>query len=194
MEKKLFLIGPVGCGKSSLIREVLGERLAFAGGLITERATDENGSFMGYSLSPAAAAGGVAGFTPALYMDCRRYPPARDNEVFRAAGVRLLEEAGWYPYALLDELGGYELIIPEFRSALERVLSSGLPCVGALRSSEDADLLRSLLGLSDRYSAQHRRFLEALRRDADCRVFELREDNRAEARRLLTCWADQYAG
>ena len=194
MEKKLFFIGPAGVGKSRLIREVLGERLALAGGLITAPLSDDAGAFQGFALSPAAAAGGVEGFTPALYLDCRQYPPLKDHEVFRALGVRLLEEAVWYPYALLDELGGYELIIPEFRAALERLLAGGLPCVGALRSAEDAELLRSLLGLSERYPAQHRRFLDALRRDGDTRLFELREDNADDARRLLERWAAEYAG
>ena len=148
----------------------------------------------GFALSPAAAAGGVEGFTPALYLDCRQFPPLKDHEVFRALGVRLLDEASWYPFALLDELGGYELIIPEFRTALERLLGSGLPCVGALRSAEDAELLRALLGLSERYPAQHRRFLDTLRRDGDTRLFELREDNVDDARRLLARWAAEYAG
>ena len=32
MEKHLFLIGPTGIGKSSLLRETLGEKLSLAGG------------------------------------------------------------------------------------------------------------------------------------------------------------------
>ena len=193
MEKQIFLIGPAGCGKSGMIREVLGERLASAGGFVTERTTDEGGSFVGFSLLPAAAAGGVGGFAPELYLDCRRFPPEKDHEVFRQTGVRLLEEAVWYPFALLDELGGYELVIPQFMAALEALLRSGLPCVGALRSLEDAELLRSLLGLSDRYPAKLRGLLDQLARSRDARVVELREDNADEVRAALTAWAAEYA-
>lgn len=193
MEKQIFLIGPAGCGKTRMIREALGERLASAGGFVTERTTDESGSFVGFSLLPAAAAGGVEGFTPELYLDCRRFPPEKDHEVFRQTGVRLLEEAVWYPFALLDEMGGYELVIPQFMAALEAFLQSGLPCVGALRSMEDAELLRSLLGLSDRYPAKLKNLLDQLARRPDARVVELREDNADEVRATLTAWAAEYA-
>lgn len=193
MEKKLFLTGPAGCGKSSLIREALGEKLASSGGFVTGITTDEEGRSVGYALSPAASAGGVEGFEPALYLDCRVFPPEKDHEVFRQTGVRLLEEAVWYPFALLDELGGYELVIPEFSAALEGFFRTGLPCVGALRSPEDAELLRSLLGLSGRYPKKLEALLAALRRDPDCRIVELREDNAGEVRALLEVWAAAYA-
>ena len=54
MEKKLFLMGPTGCGKSKMIRDLLADTLASAGGFVTERSVDENGSFVGYSLLPRA--------------------------------------------------------------------------------------------------------------------------------------------
>ena len=194
MEKKLFLIGPTGIGKSRLIRQVLGARLASAGGFVTERTTDAEGRFVGYSLLPAAAAAGVAGFSAELYLDCRSFPPLKDHEVFRQTGVRLLEEALWYPFALLDELGGYELVIPQFGAALQTYLNADHPCIGALRSMEDAELLRGLLGLSDRYPARLRELLDALECASDCLVAELREDNADEVRALLERWSAKYAG
>lgn len=194
MEKKFFLTGAAGIGKSRLIREVLGERLASAGGYVTERTTDGEGRFLGFSLLPAAAAGGVRGFAPELYLDCRVFPPRKDHEVFRRSAVRLLEEANWYPYALLDELGGYELVIPQFAAALQAFLNTDQPCLGALRTPEDAELLRGLLGLSDRYPEKLRRLTDALIRSPDCRIAELREDNRDQVRALLEQWGASYAG
>ena len=51
MEKKIFLIGPAGCGKSRLIREVLGEKLASAGGFVTEpEKIISGGPMMGFAV------------------------------------------------------------------------------------------------------------------------------------------------
>ena len=114
MKRHLFLSGPAFCGKSRLIRERLGTRLQAAGGFCTELSASEDGGF-GCRLMPAAMAGGAEGYEKELFLDLRFSPPSHDSEVFRQTGVRLLEEAVWYPFAVLDEIGGFELIIPQFR-------------------------------------------------------------------------------
>ena len=87
----------------------------------------------------------------------------------------------------------YELVIPQFALALDALLDSSLPCVGALRNAEDAELLRSLLGLSDRYTAKRNALYERLRHDKDCRIVEVRDDNAGEVKALLTAWAKEYS-
>ena len=57
MQRHLFLTGPSGVGKTTLIRKVLGPRaLGYAGGFVTERALDEDGTLLGFDLYPGAAA------------------------------------------------------------------------------------------------------------------------------------------
>ena len=138
MKKHLFLTGPSGIGKTTLLREELGWMLQTAGGLATVRECD---SVLGYDLLPAAALGGVEGYTPLRFLDYSVDPPVRDNEVFRSEGVRLLNEAPYYSFALLDEIGGYELLIPEFRHALEELLNSETPIIGVLKGRENAAAL-----------------------------------------------------
>ena len=54
MKKNLFLTGPLGVGKTTLLRKVLGyEALSYAGGFVTERAEDEDGLLLGYDFFPA---------------------------------------------------------------------------------------------------------------------------------------------
>ena len=54
MQKRLFLCGPSGCGKNTIIRNALGAALAEAGGFVTERASGADGKLLGFDLLPGA--------------------------------------------------------------------------------------------------------------------------------------------
>ena len=191
MEKRIFLTGQQGSGKSRLIREALGGRLAGAGGFVTCAMPGENGYAVGYALQPAAAAGGAEGLESRLFLDCRVWPPRHDNEVFRGFGVRLLQEAAYYPFAVVDEIGGYETLIPQFAQALETLLQSDLPLIGALKTPEEAEQWRQLFGLGERLTQRVGALHAALRAESDTRIIDLRETPEAEALALLRSWAER---
>jgi len=190
VQRRLFLTGPSGAGKSRLIRSCLGGALAEAGGFIT--GPEAPGSLV-FTLRPAAACAGVEGFEAGRFLDASVWPPVRDNEVFRALGARLLREAVCYPFAVADEIGGYELLIPQFRTALEALLQSELPLLGALRTREEALLLGSAFGLGERYAQYVDRLHEALRADPDTLIVALDGASDAAARSAVTDWAAAYA-
>lgn len=192
MEKRLFLTGPFGCGKTRLLTQGLGASLASAGGYVMRAEYGARGELAGFTLSPAAAAAGVAGFEAERFLDCTRFPPVSDNEVLRGTGSRLLGEALWYPFALLDELGGYELLIPEFRAALYALLRSGLPLIGALKTHDEADALRRALGLGDKWRRYREELDRLLALDLDCRVVDLAAEP-AEAEAAVREWARDRA-
>lgn len=192
MTRHLFLTGPTGSGKSTLLRRALGPALSRAGGFVTEAALGSYGELVGLTLSPAAAAGGVSGFVPERFLDCSRFPPHTDNEVFRGTGVRLLQEALCYPYALLDEFGGFELIIPQFRTALYALLRSELPILGALKTAEEAEAMRQALGLGEKYCRHEEELRRFLLMDENTRVIELRPTEDAAAAEALGQWAREY--
>lgn len=193
MQKKLFLLGPSGCGKTTLIRRVLGDTLAEAGGFVTERVCGADGALIGFDLLPSAAAAGIEGFSAMRFLDYTAEPPKRDNEVFRVEAVRLLQEAEYYPFAVLDEIGGFELVIPQFRAALAAFLSSPVACLGVLKSLENAEELRERFGLGEKYTAMAQRLHEALRADRDTLLLEVSCRGDERARQLVTQWAESWA-
>lgn len=193
MKRKLFLCGPAFSGKSRLIREALGRQLQAAGGFCTELSSSEDGGMLGCTLMPASAAGGVEGFEKELFLDLRQFPPLHDSEVFRESGVRCLEEAEWYPFAVLDEIGGMDLIIPQFRVALENLLRSGLPVLGVVKTEEDAEQLRQLLGPGQRFREFSERLHRALQADPDTEILYIDSDAAAEAGEAVRAWAAEYA-
>lgn len=193
MKRHLFLCGPAFSGKSRLIRNRMGRYLQSAGGFCTELSAAEDGGMLGCTLMPAATAGGVEGFEKELFLDLRQYPPAHDSEVFRQSGVRLLEETDWYPFAVLDEIGGMDLIIPQFRYALDQVLASTLPILGVVKTKEEAEQLRELLGPGERFRAFSDRLHEILRKDPDTELVMISEDAEKEAGEAVAAWVAEYA-
>ena len=192
MPKKLFLCGPSGCGKTTMIRAALAQKLAEAGGFVTERRTDKDGRILRYELLPAAAAAGIEGFDPLCFLDYACDPPLRDNEVFRGEAVRLLQEAEYYPFAVLDEIGGFELVIPQFRTQLGAFLSSPTPCIGVLKSPAGVEELQARFGLGEKYAALARRLREALDAAPDTLVLDTAGRGDIRAEQAVREWVERY--
>lgn len=193
MKRHLFLTGPSGCGKTTLLRSELGASAALAGGFITERVVAENASLVGFDLYPAAAAVGTQGYDGFRFLDYTFSPPSHDNEVFRNQGVKLLKEATYYPFVLLDEFGGFEMLVPQFRNALSELLNSDVPIIGVLKSAGNAGELKSRLGLTDRFSIMTDNLRRVLAEDGDTVLFEMRSRGDEVARRLVREWVREYA-
>ncbi len=193
MQKRLFLCGTSGCGKTTMIRNALGDRLAEGGGFVTERIVGNDGKLLGVDLLPAAAAAGVEGFTPLRFLDYSADPPKRDNEVFRVEAVRLLQEAVYYPFAVLDEIGGFELVIPQFRAQLAAFLSSSVPCIGVLKANEGVEQLQARFGLGEKFPALARRLREALENDPDTLVLDTSGRGDERALQAVRNWVEAFA-
>ena len=145
------------------------------------------------SLLPAAAAGGAEGFEALPYLDLTQSPPRHDNEVLRSQGARLLRESLWYPFTVVDAVGGFELLIPQFREALAERLSSPLPLLGVLMSRREALAACRRLGLGERVEQNVQRLWQVLRADPDTRILELSGLSRRKALRDLQLWTEEHA-
>ena len=193
MQKHLFLTGPKGSA-SEAIYAALGSSILNAGGFVTRTERNGAGALLRCELLPAMAAGGAEGFTALPFLDLRQVPPLHDNEVFRGEGARLLREAVWYPFAVLDSLGAFELLIPQYREALADLLNADIPLVGTLLPRKEAEELCRQLGLSERVEMNIRRLWEALKQDPDTLIVEVSGLSRRRALRSLEQWVREYAG
>jgi len=194
MQRRLFITGPSGSGKSALLRGLLAHRLSFAGGYVTERKLDTQGKLLGYDIMPAAAAAGVEGLERQSFLDCWVTPPRADTEVFRNYGVQLLTEAEHYPFALLDEFGGFELLIPQFRNALSELLNSDLPCIGVIKTQAQARDIKRRLGLGNKFTAYTRQLHTALKADPDTLIIEMKRPGDKKAAEAIIRWIEEYIG
>ena len=193
MKKHLFLTGVSGIGKTTIIRQALGSAAGYAGGFITERVADGDGSVEGFDLYPAAAAIGHAGFDGQRFLDFSTTPPRKDNEVFRESAAQMLREAGFYPFVMLDEIGGFEMLIPQFRNELAQLLNSDAPIIGVIKGAENAEELRASFGLGEKFTMLTDNLRAVLANDEDTVVIEVKQRGDETAKRIVEAWVKEYA-
>ena len=193
MKKHLFLTGVSGIGKTTIIRQALGSAAGYAGGFITERVADGDGSVEGFELYPAAAAIGHDGFDGLRFLDLGTTPPQKDNEVFRESAAQMLREAEYYPFVMLDEIGGFEMLIPQFRNELAQLLNSDAPIIGVIKGAENAEELRASFGLGEKFTMLTDNLRAVLANDEDTVVIEVKQRGDETARRIVEAWVKEYA-
>ena len=142
MKKHIFLTGPSGCGKTTLIRRALGDKIAYAGGFITERGLAANDSLLGFDLLPAAAALSPVEYEGKRFLDYSVTPPTHDNEVFRNDGVRLLSEAELYTQQGYGDSTYYTLTV-NLRDGTDYIFLCGFDCVRLLHPTFEPSLSSS---------------------------------------------------
>lgn len=181
MKRRLFLTGPMGCGKSTAIEKALGDTLPRCGGFLTRRTRDPDGHAVSFSLSsPDASA-------EAIFLDFSSGKPEVHMQVFEQLGTSLLKGK----FLVLDEIGGIELLCPEFLAALETVLQSDTPILGVMKGEAPASALIQALGLTGDYETAANNLRRKLREDEDTLLYECRQFD-AAALRLAEDWVKEY--
>lgn len=172
MPSNLFLTGPRGIGKTTLLWGVLGQHQVSPGGFAVEKVY-RHGRRVALDLVDLSSGrrAGLAGFSG--------HRPVVDHSCFLTVGVPAIAGAmESRRVVVMDELGRFELAVPAFMHAVMAALDSPLPVVGVIKDESNP-------------------FLDAVRARPDVRVIRLdpRERAAAEAefagalRRLLEGWA-----
>ena len=192
MKKNLIISGPSGCGKTTLIREVLGSSIAYAGGFITERKLNEDGSLAGFDMYPAAAAADMSSYTGQRFISKTALGLNKDTEVFRNYGVQLLTEAEYYPFVMLDEFGGFDVLIPQFRNAIADIFSSDKPIIAVMKGDKNVKEVKKRFHLGPRFTQTVDIVRTTLANDPDTQIVEMKKPGDPKVRAIIQQWADEY--
>ena len=187
MKKRLFLTGPDRSGKSEMIHKALGGREHRAGGFVTVRERDSQGNILGFDIA-AADGSGLRG----RFLEFVDGKPVPHLEVFSQVGTRLLRQAGNRPYAVLDELGGVELLDDGFLHALVNLLRGDTPCIGVLEKPGPAGKAVGMMGLNLRYELARRVLEDHLREDPDMLVLQTTGKDDQEVLAQVEAWVAEY--
>lgn len=180
MKHRLFLTGPIGCGKSTAIDRGLGDRRDRLKGFVTlrEGQTPKPERFWLETLPKRERA---------VFLDLTGEKPRIDLRVFSDLGVQSLQKGP----LLLDEIGGIELLCPEFLEALEDALSGDTPILGVVKAPESNLALARCLGLGEEYETAAKKLRRLLAQDGQTELYICGQfDPRAQD--LVGLWAKEY--
>ena len=175
IKKRLFLTGPIGCGKSTAIQRALGEKISQCGGFLTRRYREPHLHFTLESPDETVRK---------TFLDFSGGTPEVDLSVFSHVDVsgRVL---------ILDEIGGIELLNPDFTAALDTLLETNIPILGVLKGEGPAGALIEALGLTEEYEQAAQALRQHLKADPNTLVYQCGQfDNTAVA--LAKQWAEEY--
>lgn len=166
---RIFLEGPKGIGKTTLLMSCMGELRMTAGGFIVRRLLREDGAVRGFSLtSPGAYDTPSVPFSEGIgniFIEHTDASSMRRADVLEEGILSLLAGAEERGLIVLDEIGGVELLSHRVRSRLEEVLKSGVPCAGVFKSRENARSMASGLRLPSEYFDRYEEMRALLTRE-----------------------------
>ena len=188
MKPRLFLTGPSGCGKSTMIRRELGDLAHRAGGFRTLRERSEDGRICGFVI------GSADGYGPKdRFLDLTGEKPRIDLEIFSGVGLDYLRRAPERQFALLDEVGGVELLNEQFMDAFARYLQGSQPCIGVMKGPGPAGKLVEMMGLAVRYELARRALYDFLDHELNTTLIEMTGPEDENALTAVHSWVEEYA-
>jgi nucleoside-triphosphatase len=156
----VFVTGRPGVGKTTLIRRVLSDIGADAGGFYTSEIR-ERGTRVGFSITSLdGESGTLARVDYGGPYRVGKYGVNRED--LERVGVAALESAtAAAELVIMDEIGRMELCSPAFQTAVMKALDGRTPVLGTIQDRSN-------------------RFLDAVRARKDVEVIEITEGNRDE--------------
>ena len=196
MKRKLVLEGEIGCGKTTLIRKILGTDAEKAGGFITARICEKE-AVCGFVLAPAEALRKER--IDPEEVQKQKYPcfislsetmPA-EEQVFSGHAVPYLKKAASHPFAVLDEIGGVELLEDFFYEELLLFLQADLPWICVLKTEKSAEVMCSRIPLGERYWERYRKIRELLREQKDVQQVYMTGTDDLHAEQMVRDWKER---
>ena len=174
-----------------MIQNSFGEYACSAGGYITLRAFDQQ-QLVGFDLAPASVL--------CSRQNMRRIQrflefgdtKIRRPEVFAGLGADLLQEALEKDYAIVDEFGGLELLVPQFKEALQNLLLSPVPCIGVFKTQNASNTLIRHMGLNISYESAYEEMHKFLLENPETEILHTTGRYDLIAREKVLAWTKTY--
>ncbi|MEG0829435.1 MAG: nucleoside-triphosphatase [Anaerovoracaceae bacterium] len=179
----LFLEGPVQSGKSTLLRKYLAPYIDQIGGFSCQRLVDTKGLAVAYRLILTNQLELTKPYDPNLSNIFLRHnldSSEKDLSIFKNIGIPLIENSMDKKAILLDEIGGIELLQPDFKKALYRVLKKETPCIGVLKLNEKTKYMAQNGGLPSETIRLNSQLRYDLIHEFDAKIVDIKDIQKTE--------------
>lgn len=160
--KCLFLEGDMQIGKSTNILKTIKSTIPhnLIGGFMCQRLVhnEETIAFCLTSFDKVEAATiEYSSDVPNVFLENVSGKWIRNEEVFNKVGIEILSNISSKRLIVLDEIGGFELLVGQFRAKLYKVLSKDIPVIGVIKSNKNKLIMKKAIEINDEYIALHQK-------------------------------------
>jgi nucleoside-triphosphatase len=165
MIKNIFITGLPGCGKTTLIKEILKELKLKAGGFFTEEIR-EKGVRVGFKIVTLDGEKGILAHKDikSPYRVSRYGVNIKDLEEIGAKAI--LKAIKENKICVIDEIGGMEMKSEKFKMVVETVLNSPISILGTITIKPNS-------------------FCDKIKQRKDTKVFYLTRENREKIKKEI---------
>lgn len=186
MGEFLFLKGDSGEGKTTLLFECLKPWHRMTGGFYSQRLINEDGITMGFRMVPAGeewipAASYKKGMTN-VFIEQTENGFHKNLEFFKTDGIEILRSSPENRLLLLDEIGGIELLVPEFMEIVLGCIDSKVPCIGVLKSRKNLESMRTRVPAQQELDKLHSDLEETLKKRSNGRILTFDRERKEHIR------------
>ena len=182
-----FLTGTSGIGKSTLLMEVLQEAEFSISGFFAQRQLLPDGTTGGFRLLPWSNKLPLTAPYHAeasdLFIKKSETGWKKDLSIFQTTAITLLNEKT--PLKCLDEIGGTELLVPEFSDALYALLKSNTRCVGVIKSPQNLTSMMTRVEMKRQEAITLQKLHKDMTQQFHSVIVELTAFNREEVKLAL---------
>ena len=93
---------------------------------------------------------------------------------------------------MLDEFGGFDVLIPQFRNAIAEVFSSDKPIIAVMKSNSNVKEIRKKFHLGPRFIQTVDIVKTTLANDVDTQIIEMKKPGDAKVRAAIEQWKKEY--
>ena len=186
MGKFLLLTGESGEGKTTLLFECLRSWHCQMGGFYSQRLIREDGTTMGFRMVPAKedwipAVPYNKGMTN-VFIEWTEQGFHKNLDFFQTTGMDILRSSAESRLLLLDEIGGVELLVPEFMKEILDCINGPVPCIGVLKSRRNLESMKTRIPIQTDPHKLLQDLEEKLEKRSDGRIIPFERERKEHIR------------